>query len=80
MTIPKQFETEFEYFGELNPGDTFIYENSVWLKIDHAHPKAEIFTPNEDFAVELSTGKLKAICRVTKVIPQEFEAVLSFRG
>ena len=29
MTIPKQYKTEFEYFGELNPGDTFIYENCL---------------------------------------------------
>ncbi len=80
MKLPKQYETELEYFGELKPGDTFIYENSVWLKVEHKHPKTEVFTPNEDFAVELSTGKLTAICRVTKVIQQEFEAVLSFRG
>ena len=79
MKLPKQYETELVYFGELNPGDTFISENSVWLKVDYQHPKTEIFSPNEDFAVELSTGKLKAICRVAKVIPQEFEAVLSFK-
>lgn len=71
MILPKQCKPELVYFGDLNPGDTFISENSVWLKTDYQHPTTEVFSPNEDFAVELSTGRLKAICRLAKVIPQE---------